>query len=136
MQISSRILLVWGITYPFPELASSPAYTTMLTAWGVTELIRYSYFGTAVAGTSPPELVWLRYNTFFVLYPMGILSETWLIYSAVGPASEISVVLGWALYAILAVYVPGELSFLGAPFYWRWVDWGERLDFGSWIGIC
>ncbi|SPO04484.1 related to protein tyrosine phosphatase-like protein (putative anti-phosphatase); pepino protein; pasticcino protein pas2 [Cephalotrichum gorgonifer] len=109
MQISSRILLVWGVTYPFPELAASPAYTTMLLAWSVTEVIRYSFFAASTAGTAPSELVWLRYNTFFVLYPMGILSETWLIYqAAVGPAAAVRPELAWVLYAILAIYVPGS----------------------------
>lgn len=109
MQIASRILLVWGVTYPFPHLASSPAYSTMLVAWGVTEVIRYTYFGLNTAGSPPPDLlVWLRYNTFYVLYPMGILSEVWLICLATGPAGEVWAGFEWALYAILAIYVPGE----------------------------
>ena len=113
MQIASRILLVWGVTYPFPELAASPAYSTMLLAWSVTEVIRYSYFGMNVAASPPDSLVWLRYNTFFVLYPMGIMSEVWLIISATGPAGEVSELFAWALYAILAIYVPG--GFLSVP---------------------
>lgn len=108
MQVASRILLVWGVTYPFPELAASPAYTTMLLAWSVTEVIRYSYFGMNVAASPPDALVWLRYNTFFVLYPMGILSEVWLIVSATDLAGELWQPFEWALYAILAIYVPGE----------------------------
>lgn len=108
MQVASRILLVWGVTYPFPDLASSPAYTTMLLAWGVTEVIRYSFFGMNVAASPPDALVWLRYNTFFVLYPLGILSEVWLVVSATAPAGELWKPFEWALYAILAIYVPGE----------------------------
>ena len=111
MQIASRILLVWGVTYPFPNLAASPAYTSMLLAWSVTEVIRYSYFGMNVAASPPDALVWLRYNTFFVLYPMGILSEVWLIVSATGLAGELWQPFEWGLYAILAIYVPGELLF-------------------------
>lgn len=89
----------------------------MLVAWGVTEVIRYTYFGLNTAGSPPPDLfVWLRYNTFFVLYPMGILSEVWLICLATGPAGEVWAGFEWALYAILAIYVPGEfLSGVG----WR-----------------
>lgn len=116
MQVASRILLVWGVTYPFPDLAASPAYATMLVAWGVTEVIRYSYFGMNVAASAPDALVWLRYNTFFVLYPMGILSEVWLIVSATAPAGELWPPFEWALYAILAIYVPGEFSLVLAAF--------------------
>ena len=59
----------------------------------------------------PPWLVWLRYNLFFVLYPLGILSEMRLVYLATGPAVEKcgDERVGWLLWAILAVYVPGKL---------------------------
>lgn len=125
MQIASRILLVWGVTYPFPHLASSPAYSSMLLAWSVTEVIRYTYFGLNTAGSPPPDaLVWLRYNTFYVLYPMGILSEVWLICLATGPAGEVWVGFEWALYAILAIYVPGEyLRGAGQEGVWSSANW-------------
>jgi very-long-chain (3R)-3-hydroxyacyl-CoA dehydratase len=49
-----------------------------------------------------------RYNTFMVLYPLGISSECWLVYQAIAPASQIDERLGYALWAILAIYVPGS----------------------------
>lgn len=109
MQVSSRLLLVWGIAYNFPQTTQySPAYSSMLTAWSVTEVIRYSYFVFTLAGTGVPRLlVWLRYNTFLILYPIGVASETWLIYRAVGPAAEIDEKIPYGLYAVLATYVPG-----------------------------
>ena len=57
----------------------------------------------------PPWLVWLRYNLFFVLYPLGILSEMRLVYLAAEPATEKfgDERVGWLLWAILAVYIPG-----------------------------
>jgi very-long-chain (3R)-3-hydroxyacyl-CoA dehydratase len=116
MQVASRILLVWGITYPFPHVASSPAYTSMLLAWSVTEVIRYSYFGAAHAGggVPPDSLLWLRYNTFYVLYPVGILSEVALIVAALEPAGAVREELKWVLYAILGIYAP--CKFLSAFF--------------------
>ena len=117
MQVASRILLVWFVTFPFPQVAASPAYASMLVAWSVTEVIRYTYFGFNVAASPPDFLVWLRYNTFFVLYPLGILSEVWLILAATGPAGEVWFAYEWALYAVLAVYVPGE-------FRPAFVSWG------------
>ncbi|KAK3680109.1 hypothetical protein LTR78_000486 [Recurvomyces mirabilis] len=76
MQVASRFLLVWLIAFNFPSTVSaSPAYTTMLLAWSITEVIRYSYFAVNLAyGGVPAFMTWLRYNTFFVLYPMGISS--------------------------------------------------------------
>ena len=109
MQVASRLLLVWGVVYPFPAVAlSSPFYTSMLVAWSVTEVIRYSFFAFSLSGWQPRLLVWLRYNTFFVLYPLGISSECSLIYLAAEPAGKLDERYKWALYAILAIYVPGE----------------------------
>lgn len=109
MQVSSRFLLVWGIAYPFPSTtAHSPAYSTMLLAWSFTEVVRYSYFVFNLSGIGVPKLLsWLRYNTFVVLYPMGVASECWLVWKAIAPASRKNEMFGYALYAILAIYVPG-----------------------------
>lgn len=79
-------------------------------AWGVTEMVRYGFFTFQVSPYKVPEsLNWARYNTFFVLYPVGIASECWLIYlAAVGPAKkEVGAWYEWALRAVLLIYVPG-----------------------------
>ncbi len=107
MQVSSRFLLLWLIVDPFPWLARSPAYTTMLLAWSVTEVIRYSFFAINLLGWQPRPLVWLRYNTFFVLYPVGILSECTMIWSAAEPAADENPLFAYGLYAILLIYIPG-----------------------------
>ncbi|KOS22448.1 putative very-long-chain (3R)-3-hydroxyacyl-dehydratase [Escovopsis weberi] len=110
LQISSRLLLIWAILFPFPALALYPTYSSMLVAWSVTEVIRYSFFavGCLPSGKQPAFLTWLRYNTFFVLYPVGILSECSLIWlAAAGPAGGLASWAPYALYAILAIYVPG-----------------------------
>lgn len=110
MQVASRFLLVWAVVYNFPSATAraSPAYSSMLVAWSVTEVIRYSYFAMNLAlGKVPGFMTWLRYNTFFVLYPMGISSECWLIWKAVGPAQTLGMGLEYVLIGILLVYIPG-----------------------------
>ncbi|WPG99505.1 PTPLA-domain-containing protein [Acrodontium crateriforme] len=110
MQVASRYLLVWGIVNNFPNTTShSLAYTTMLIAWGMSEIIRYSYFATNLAyGRVPGWLQWLRYNAFFVLYPLGISSECWLVWISRVPAASWWMGWEWVLRAILFVYVPGS----------------------------
>jgi len=64
MQVASRLLLVWGIVNNFPAYTvSSIAYSTMLIAWSVTEVIRYSFFAMNLwfEGDVPAGLQWLRY---------------------------------------------------------------------------
>lgn len=82
----------------------------MLVAWSVTEIIRYAYFTITLAGGAdavPAWLKWLRYNTFYVLYPLGITSEIVLVSKAWGTYDwgEVGNVL---LSAALAAYVPGS----------------------------
>ncbi|THW64980.1 PTPLA-domain-containing protein [Aureobasidium pullulans] len=110
MQVASRILLIWGIVTPFPNtVAFSPIYSTMLIAWSITEVIRYSYFAINLStGSVPSFWLWLRYNTFFVLYPLGISSECWLVWlAASGPAKQYTGVRE-GLFAVLLIYVPGS----------------------------
>jgi very-long-chain (3R)-3-hydroxyacyl-CoA dehydratase len=80
----------------------------MLIAWSVTEVVRYSYFTFTLSGFQPGIISWLRYNTFYVLYPLGISSECWLIYKAIEPARRIRQEYAWALQLILFIYVPGS----------------------------
>lgn len=113
MQVASRILLVWGVVNNFPFLAKSTGYSTMLIAWSVTEVVRYSFFVVNLSGYSSSLVSWLRYNTFFVLYPLGISSECWLIYKAIAPARELRQEYAWILQLILFIYIPGKPS--GVP---------------------
>lgn len=103
------------------------AFFGCMFAWGVTEVIRYGFFAMQLAGVGVPGfwlwlryfsssfslgglhwLNWLRYNTFFVLYPIGISSECALMYLGLGPAAQfVSVYYQWFLIAMLAIYVPG-----------------------------
>ena len=108
---------MWGICYLFPSLNSSPWYSSMLLAWSTTEVIRYSFFTLKQAGLTPPGwLVWLRYSSFTILYPIGISSEVAMIVRAIrGPAAEFAPWYPYVLGAILAAYVPCKTS-PGVPF--------------------
>lgn len=53
-----------------------------------------------------PNLVtWLRYNTFYVLYPLGIASECALIWKASLVADRWEMLVLWG---VMAAYVPGS----------------------------
>ncbi|RDY06328.1 Very-long-chain (3R)-3-hydroxyacyl-CoA dehydratase PASTICCINO 2A, partial [Mucuna pruriens] len=105
-QIGSRLYLLWGILWSFPEI------------------IRYFFFGLKEAfGFAPSWLLWLRYSAFLVLYPTGITSEVGLIYIALPfiKASEkycIRMPNKWnfsfdyfsAAIVVLGIYVPGMNS--------------------------
>ena len=125
MQVASRLMLVWGVLTPDPQIVATTnafgriqqgttvgpaALAGCHLAWGITEMIRYGFFvwKEGVSDQVPDWLVWLRYNTFFVLYPIGISSECALMYLALGPAQEGKTGYDWVLKAVLAIYVPGS----------------------------
>ncbi|GLT54774.1 hypothetical protein SLA2020_279440 [Shorea laevis] len=120
-QISSRLYLTWGILWSFPQIQTHILVTSLVISWSITEIIRYSFFGMKEAlGFTPSWLLWLRYSTFLLLYPIGIASEVGLTYVALPfiKASEkycIRMPNKWnfsfdyfyvAIFAI-GIYVPG-----------------------------
>lgn len=55
----------------------------MILAWSTTEIIRYAFYALSLAlSTVPAPLVYLRYTTFYLLYPVGASSEALLILSS------------------------------------------------------
>jgi len=44
------------------------------------QVIRYPWYAATLLGGAPYALTWLRYTAFYVLYPVGLLSEMWLLY--------------------------------------------------------
>lgn len=109
MQVSSRLLLVWGVVDNYPTAtSSSPFYSSMLLAWSTTEIIRYTYFMLNLVGSVPRLLTWLRYNAFYLLYPLGITSEMVLIFNASNTAVADYAWQQWVFRGILLAYVPGS----------------------------
>ncbi|KAF8993701.1 tyrosine phosphatase-like protein [Cyathus striatus] len=92
MQISSRLFLVWGIVEQFPEVRTNPLYASMVLAWSMTEVIRYTFYACSLLGVNSGALLYLRYSTFYVLYPLGASSEAFLIYATLPSFSS---TLGW-----------------------------------------
>ncbi|KAL5335713.1 PTPLA-domain-containing protein [Aspergillus crustosus] len=101
---------VWAINYAFTTVtAPSPAYGAMLFAWSIADVVRYGYFVGLLGGIDSltRALKWLRYSLFVVLYPIGIGSEWWLMFGAVGVAESKAVK---ALYwFFLGLYGPGSV---------------------------
>ncbi|KAK2459623.1 hypothetical protein APHAL10511_008378 [Amanita phalloides] len=84
MQVSSRLFLVWAITEQFKASQDHALYGTMILAWSITEVIRYTFYTFSLLGSEPPRLLtYLRYTTFYVLYPLGAGSEAFLILASI-----------------------------------------------------
>ncbi|CCH60099.1 hypothetical protein TBLA_0C02950 [Henningerozyma blattae CBS 6284] len=111
-QVASRLLLVIGIFTFLPETpaCSSLAYITLLSAWSITEIVRYLFYFFSLTSENgvPKILIFLRYNLFLVLYPVGVASELFIIYSALPIAeTKCSVYYKYFLIFSILTYLPG-----------------------------
>ncbi|ORY35016.1 tyrosine phosphatase-like protein [Naematelia encephala] len=95
MQVASRLWTVWGIVEPVPETHSNPLFTTMLFAWSVTEVIRYSFYALSILNIDVGAINWLRFTTFLPLYPLGASSEAFLSFSTLPPLSTLPYIPDW-----------------------------------------
>uniref|UniRef100_A0ACD5VMB5 Uncharacterized protein n=1 Tax=Avena sativa TaxID=4498 RepID=A0ACD5VMB5_AVESA len=108
-QIFGRMYVTWAVLWCFCEAQSHILVTSLMLSWSITEVIRYPFFGMRETfGFAPSWLLWLRYNNFLVLYPIGMLSKVGLIFVAM-PSMKTSgrCYLHCATTAILPLYVPG-----------------------------
>ncbi|KAH8863690.1 Very-long-chain (3R)-3-hydroxyacyl-CoA dehydratase hpo-8 isoform 2 [Schistosoma japonicum] len=122
MQISSRVLVVWGILYMVPEVGlHSWGVPLIAISWSVAEMIRYSYYMADICGAKLYLLTWLRYSAFMILYPTGIFGEVLLIVNAIKKLIETekysfnlpnalncSFSYWFVLVVILVTYIPGS----------------------------
>ncbi|KAG6862235.1 hypothetical protein C0995_002166 [Termitomyces sp. Mi166 len=114
-QVASRLFLVWGVVEQFADIRTNPFYTSMILSWSITEVIRYSFYALNLMGHELPYvLLWLRYTTFYVLYPTGASSEALLIYATLPSSSP----------------VPGWQSWIQGM--WRPTDYARAMLFGIW----
>jgi very-long-chain (3R)-3-hydroxyacyl-CoA dehydratase len=101
------------------QARSNPLVATMYLAWSITEVLRYSYyvFSLLPSREIPYPLVWLRYTTFYVLYPLGAGSEAFLNYSTLPSGSPVPSTMkavigrGW----LLTDYARALLFFIWWP---------------------
>ncbi|TNJ27570.1 Protein tyrosine phosphatase-like protein [Giardia muris] len=102
LQISSRVFIVWTVT---PLFDFTPMHAVMYMAWTLTELIRYSYY--LLKDKDIHWLVWSRYSSFLILYPLGVfVGEVPLIVKA-GLAAPTGSIRRILCSFALCTYLPG-----------------------------
>ena len=84
-QLGSRFMVVVLIdllkSEEYINLAGITGLHLIMFAWGITEIVRYSFYFSGLIGKEVKILVFLRYTLFLLLYPMGVTGELLIIYS-------------------------------------------------------
>ncbi|XP_020281835.1 very-long-chain (3R)-3-hydroxyacyl-CoA dehydratase 2 [Pseudomyrmex gracilis] len=98
-QVFSRVMVVIGVLQatPYTYAVASPGFPLAILAWSITEIIRYFYYFANIVGFVPYIVVWLRYTTFIILYPIGVTGELLCFYAAVMYASANPTAWSYAL---------------------------------------
>lgn len=79
-------------------------------AWGITEIVRYSFYFSGLIGKEIKLLVFLRYTLFLVLYPMGVTGELLIIYSWMakdGLTLSVNDLVFGAIFLSYFIFFPG-----------------------------
>ncbi|EUB60721.1 Very-long-chain (3R)-3-hydroxyacyl-CoA dehydratase hpo-8 [Echinococcus granulosus] len=122
IQISSRLLILWGVLYMYPEVSVHVNFKKMMfVSWCLADFTRYLYYFLSTFTAVPRLLTILRYSLFLVLYPTGITGEIalmWYSLSYAAPKPWINFPLpnilnfGFGTYELylifLLLYVPGS----------------------------
>ena len=59
-QVFSRVFLIWPILYCVSESRDQIGFPLLLTAWTVTEVMRYLFYALSLISAVPYALQWCR----------------------------------------------------------------------------
>ncbi len=113
-QLGSRFMVVVLIDLlkneEYINVAGITGLHLIMFAWGITEIVRYSFYFSGLVGKEIKILVFLRYTLFLVLYPMGVTGELLIIYSWVakdGFTFSVNDVVFGIIFLSYFVFFPG-----------------------------
>uniref|UniRef100_A0A2A4IV79 Very-long-chain (3R)-3-hydroxyacyl-CoA dehydratase n=1 Tax=Heliothis virescens TaxID=7102 RepID=A0A2A4IV79_HELVI len=87
-QVYSRVFLVCGCLLATEAAPVSPGLPLCILAWSITEIIRYAYYTLNLINCVPQTLLFMRYSTFLILYPIGITGELLCMYHSLDEVVE------------------------------------------------
>lgn len=79
----------------------------MVLSWSITEVIRYTHFAITLLGYEPYILLYLRYTTFYLLYPTGASSEAFCMFATLPAAGESWGLLSLVRAGLFGIWWPG-----------------------------
>lgn len=113
LQVSSRVLVVSLLHFlPQQFVLKGIGYygvAVISIAWGITEVVRYSYYRMQLRNGVPQWLEWLRYSLFLGLYPAGVTGELlvmWAFVQWLGIGLNLPTVAFGAVVVAYAVFFP------------------------------
>jgi len=88
MQVAGRAVVLFSVVDAEPDLQTSLFCYLLVVSWSAVEVFRYPYYIVQIYELYFPKLMWLRYNIWVPLYPIGLLCEGYLVYQGIELVSE------------------------------------------------
>lgn len=112
LQYTARFMTTLGVSYFVPQSPGNflfRSYGLMTLAWSLSEIIRCVFYVTKLQNSNrvPYSLKWLRYSSFIVLYPVGLLNELSVVYETLKVTHS---AYRFFLIFALTAYIPGFLT--------------------------
>lgn len=125
LQVLSRLIVLYGsLRIGDTDATKSPIFVQMVVAWCLSEIVRYSFYGTSLLKVKVAPLTWLRYSAFMVLYPVGITGEIGCLYKS----------LPWiATHKPWTVELPNKLNFTFSWYNCVWFILLGIYPYGSYV---
>lgn len=120
VQVFSRVFVLYWINvlHVLPpeeliEVAGINGIAMVSVAWGITEVVRYSYYFLGLLGKEVYPITWMRYTFFLVLYPLGVTGEWFIVLSKTKMGHWEFSLINIVLWLILASYFYGFPQLFG-----------------------
>jgi hypothetical protein len=108
-QVSSRLLVLVALNFFYAEInlvkLTYAGLCIVSFAWGITEMVRYSFYFLGLFNLQPYFLLWMRYSFFVLLYPLGVTGEWFILVHPLMLSSWKLSFYAIALAVIFASYV-------------------------------
>lgn len=105
LQVGSRLFVLWGITNLSEEAQNHWSLVTLVGSWALAEIPRYLFYAVNLYTAKVPGILfYLRYNSFWLLYPTGQTSEMAQIWTALPKLAPV-VPLAYSLWCRLALFL-------------------------------
>ena len=76
----------------------------MLLAWFIAEIIRYAYYVSDMFNVQGKLITWLRYSAFIICYPVGVVSEFFVMYTVFKYDDLLSIKILMVVVALIYLY--------------------------------
>lgn len=80
MQVLGRNQILFIILGNVKQLQSDSMVFYLFLAWAAIEAVRYPFYALTLADVCPSWVKWLRYTLWIPLYPVGFVTEAYLLY--------------------------------------------------------